>query len=83
MKSDLNSVDDFYKVENWNPMRTAPRDGRYVYLALLDSGGRITGLRKMKWDSEREIWVQNDPDNPTIFIVWVEDGEDGQPTHWR
>ena len=71
---------------DWQPIDTAPRDGRLVELTWFD-GDEPQEIYPMRWDGEARnglipgavgFWVLDGGG-----ATWSEHNEDGAPTQWR
>jgi hypothetical protein len=73
-------------MSEWQPIETAPKDGRVVLLTWMEDG-RPQDIWPMQWGHIQRngffpntvgMWVATDGS-----ITWNDSDPDGAPTHWR
>lgn len=71
----------------WQPIDSAPRDGRVVLLTALEDDGTPFEIHRMQWSHIARNGLF--PDRLGMWIApggeytWNEDGHGNGPTHWQ
>jgi hypothetical protein len=70
----------------WQPIETAPRDGRYVIVGRFGGGRDLRWVKHSRWIAASEAAGLNFEDDPEFFEDGWTDGSDEHdccyPTHW-
>jgi hypothetical protein len=75
----------------WQPIETAPRDGRLVELTWMEND-KPQEIYPMCWNLFAEnkivqdgkgLWAMHNQNTGQIMATWTEADPEGGPTHWR